>query len=341
MKHQSRHRLIAAMLLAITASAPAIATERGQLRALLGLPGQDLTSPAMPGFYVQANYQHYYAGEFKDNDGNKPVLSRDAGALGTLSAEQDSQVRADVLALRASWISDFQLWDGRVGISATMPLVKTALTTNLHRTTPVPDAIAPIVDGVIAGLSQANSGEESGLADMEFAPFVDWQTDTYRILFAPAFVAPTGSYDKDRAVNPGAGNFWTFRPALTLAYVTENGWEFGARTTYSFNTKNDDTKYTSGQYLHSDGAAMYQIRDGVRIGAAGYMIVQTTKDKSDIAGAVADNGNKARVFALGPQLGWQTEDSSLGLEFKVLQEFGARNRPEGTIGWLRLIYRVN
>jgi len=341
MKLRTRHRLVAATVLAALCAAPAVATERGQLRALLGMPGQDLTSPAMPGFYVQANYQHYYAGEFKDDEGNKPVQSASIPGIGKVSAEQDSQVRADVLALRASWISDYQLWDGRVGVSATVPLVKTSLTTNLNRTTPLPAPIGALVDAQIAKLAAANTGEESGIGDTEIAPFVDWQTDTYRVLFAPAFVAPTGSYDKDRAVNPGAGNFWTFRPALTLAYVTENGWEFGARTTYSFNTKNDDTKYTSGQYLHSDGAAMYQIRDGVRIGAAGYMIVQTTKDKSDIAGAVADNGNKARVFALGPQVGWQTEDSSLGLEFKVLQEFGARNRPEGTIGWLRLIYRVN
>lgn len=338
MKRPTRHRLIAATLATLTFATPALATERGQLRALLGLPGQDLTSPAMPGFYVQANYQHYYAGEFKDNDGKTPVLSRDAGPLGVLSAEQHSQVRADVLALRASWISDYQLWDGRVGLSATMPLVKTALTTDLQRVTPVPPAIAPIVDGVIAGLSQANTGTESGLGDMEFAPFVDWQTDTYRVIFAPAFVAPTGSYDKDRAVNPGAGNFWTLRPALTLAYVTENGWEFGARTTYSYNTRNSDTEYKSGQYLHSDGAVMYQIRDGLRLGAAGYLIYQTTKDSG--AGA-PENGNKARVFALGPSVGWQTENAALGLEFKVMQEFGARNRPEGTIGWLRVIYRVN
>ncbi|GAA5178684.1 hypothetical protein GCM10025771_18460 [Niveibacterium umoris] len=338
MQIHSRHRLIAAALAAISCATPALATERGQLRALLGLPGQDLTSPALPGFYTQANYQHYYAGEFKDNDGNTPVLSRDAGALGVLSAQQNSQVRADVLALRGSWISEYQLWDGRVGFSATLPLIKTALTTNLVRTSPVPPAIAPIVDGVIAGLSQANSGTESGIGDMEFAPFVDWQTDTYRVIFAPAFVAPTGDYDKDRAVNPGAGKFWTFRPVVTLAYVTENGWEFGARTTYSFNGKNSDTEYKSGQYLHSDGAVLYQIRDGVRIGATGYLIYQTTKDSGTGA---PENGNKARVFAIGPSAGWQSESGSLGLEFKVMQEFGARNRPEGTIGWLRMIYRVN
>ena len=119
--------------------------------------------------------------------------------------------------------------------------------------------------------------------------------------------------------------------------MTENGIEFGARTTYSFNTKNLDTDYKSGQYLHSDGAVMYQIRDGLRLGAAGYLVVQTTKDSG--VGAPED-GNKARVFALGPSIGWQSEDSTIGLEFKVLQEFGAQNRPEGTLGWLRLIYRA-
>ncbi|MCX9154792.1 transporter [Niveibacterium sp. 24ML] len=340
MKIHTSHRLIAASIAALSMTAPAVATERGQLRALLGLPGQDLTSPAMPGFYVQANYQHYYAGEFKDNEGNTPVQKTTIPGLGTVSATQDSQIRADVLALRASWVSETQLWDGRVGVSATLPLIKQTVVTNLTRTTPLPPPFAGLLDQQIAAASAANTGSESGLGDMEIAPFVDWQTDSYRVIFAPAIVAPVGSYDKDKAINTGAGNFWTFRPVLTFGYVTENGWEFGTRATYSFNTENSDTKYTSGQYLHADGAAMYQIREGIRLGAAGYLIYQTTDDKSD-AGTVPNEGNKARVFSLGPQVSWQSEDSTVNVEFKVMQEFGVRNRPEGTLGWLRLVYRLN
>ena len=335
---QYKKRIVLALIGAGLASGAAQATERGQLRALLGLPGQDLTSPALPGFYVQANYQHYSADDFKDNNGDTPVQSANFPPLGTVSAQQDSKVSADVLALRASWVSESQLWDGRLGLSATLPLVKTHLETKLTRLTPLPAPYAQIADSTLAKLAAANSGDESGVGDMEIAPFIDWQTDSYRVIFAPAFVAPTGDYDANRAVNPGAGNFWTIRPALTLAYVTENGWEFGARTTYSFNTENKDTDYKSGQYLHSDGAVMYQVRDGLRLGAAGYLIYQTTKDSG--TGAPAD-GYKARVFALGPSIGWQSEDSRLGLEFKVLQEFGVRNRPEGTLGWLRVIYRIN
>jgi hypothetical protein len=336
MLRQYKKHVVLASISALLSCA-AQATEHGQLRALLGLPGQDLTSPALPGLYLQTNYQHYSADSFKDKDGNTPVQSGNFPPLGVVQAQQDSSVRADVLALRASWVSESQLWDGRLGVSATLPIVKTHIETRLNRLTQLPATIAPVVDAALAKLSAANSGDETGLGDMEIAPFIDWQTETYRILFAPAFVAPTGSYDANRAVNPGAGNFWTIRPALTLAYVTENGIELGARTTYSFNTRNQDTEYKSGQYLHSDGAVMYQVRDGLRVGAAGYLVWQTTKDSG--VGAPED-GNKARVFALGPSIGWQSEDSTIGVEFKVLQEFGAQNRPEGTLGWLRLIYRA-
>lgn len=334
-------RIVCAALSALAVATPAGATENGQLRALLGLPGQDMTLPALPGFYTQANFQYYAGAKIKDNDGNTPVRSTALPPLGTLSAEQDTEINAQVLALRASWVSEMQLWDGRVGVSATLPLVSTEADTTLNRLTPVPPQFAPAVDGALAQLAAAGSGSESGVGDMEIAPFVDWQTDQSRVIFAPAVVAPVGSYDKNKVVNPGAGNFWTFRPILTLAYVTESGLEFGARTSYSFNMKNDDTGYTSGQYLHSDGALMYQVRDNLRLGLAGYLVWQTTKDKSETAGLVPEHGNKARVFGLGPSIGWQTEDSRLGLEFKVLQEFAARNRPEGTLAWLRVIYRVN
>lgn len=325
--------VVAAICLSGGLSGSAQATERGQLRALLGLPGQDLTSPLLPGWFFQVNYQHYAANKALDNEGNVA----ESNLPGGVKARADSRVRADVVAPRLTWLSNAR-WgeEGRLGLSMTLPYIRSEV-----RVTPAfsgSAAAIAAVSPIVNAQAQARSGSSDGLGDMEIAPFVDWQDDVSRLTLAMAVVAPTGDYDRNRPVNPGAGNFWTLRPVLSLARVTENGWELGLRNTYSFNTRNRDTDYTSGQYLHSDGSALYTLKDSLRLGVGGYAVVQTTRDSGNGAPA---NGNKARVFGLGPVVSWQNDSGRLGLEFKVLEEFGARNRPEGTVAWGRLIMRLD
>lgn len=322
-----------AICFSVVLAGTARATERNQLRALVGLPGQDLTSPLLPGWYFQVNYQHYAANKAVDNDGKVPETALPGGA----KARADSRVRADVVAPRLTWLSNARLGEeGRLGLSMTLPYIQSEV-----RVTPAfsgPPAAIAAVAPLVNAQAQARSGSRDGLGDMEIAPFVDWQDDISRMTFAMAVVAPTGDYDKNRPVNPGAGNFWTLRPVLSIARVTENGWELGLRNTYSVNTRNRDTDYTSGQYLHSDGSALYTVKDGLRLGIGGFAVIQTTGDRGTGA---PSNGNKARVFGLGPALSWQNDSGRVGLEFKVLEEFGARNRPEGTVAWGRLIMRLD
>ncbi len=317
---------------AIIASAGVQATERNQLRALLGLPGQDLTTPLLPGVYFQTNYQHYSADRANGNDG-KPVVA--ATPQPGVSARADSHVTGDVLALRGTWLSEARWGEGKLGVSATLPIVRSQVQVS-------PTILGgPVLPAVVAGVNAqaaAASGTREGLADMEIAPFIDFQDDESRVTFAMAVVAPTGDYDRARPVNPGAGNFWTLRPIVTVSKVFDSGWELGARNTYSFNTENRDTHYTSGQYLHSDLSALYGLKGGFKVGAGGYAVYQTTSDKG--VGAPA-NGNRARVFGLGPALSWQSESGVWGLEAKVLKEFEAKNRPEGTVAWLRLLIRLD
>lgn len=321
------------LLLLAAASSPAQATENGELRALLGLPGQDLTSPLLPGWYFQVNYQHYAADRKVGNDGKVPESDLPFG----VKARADARIRADVVAPRLTWLSESRLGEeGRLGLSMTLPWVhkSVAVSPTYFGSAAAIAAVAPTVNAQ----AQAASGGHSGLGDAEIAPFVDWQDDVSRMTLAMAVVAPTGDYDKNRAVNTGVGNFWTLRPVFTVARVTDNGWELGLRNTYSFNTRNRDTDYTSGQYLHSDGSALYAVKEGLRVGAGGYAVIQTTADSGALA---PSHGNKARVFGLGPVVSWQNESGRLGLEFKVLEEFGARNRPEGRVIWGRLIMRLD
>lgn len=308
------------------------ATERNQLRSLPGLPGFDLTAPLLPGLYFQSNYQHYSADRVNSNDGN-PAISPtpQPGIL----VRADAKVRADVLALRGTWLSESNWGDGKLGLSVTVPLVRTEVTVT---PTILGGQAVPAIIAAVNAQAAVASGRQNGLGDVEIAPFVDFQTDESRTTVALAVVAPTGQYESMRQINTGAGKFWTIRPIVTLAKVYENGIEIGARTSYSINGKNSDTQYTSGQYLQSDFSALYGIKEGVKAGLAGYFIYQTTDDKGTGA---PSHGNRAKVFGIGPAVSWQSESGSTALESKLLKEYGAKNRPEGTTFWARLFLRLD
>lgn len=334
---QRIHRIILLAALGLVGATAAQATERGQLRALLGMPGQDLTTPLLPGWYGQINMQHYEAERVVGNGGR--VETRPLPGVPGAAVRQGARVQASVVAARMTWLSELRVGEeGRFGLSATLPWVQAKVTAHPGVEGHVPPSLAGPVGAALAAGAAAASGEQAAQGDVEIAPFVDWQDDVGRLTAAFAVVAPTGDYDAARPVNPGAGRFWTFRPVLALAHVTDSGWELGVRNTYSFNTRNESTRYRSGQYWHADFSALNAVSDRLRLGVGGYLLIQTTRDDGP---AVPAHGNKARAFALGPALAWQSESGRLAWELKVLEEFGVRNRPDGRVVWAHLLMRFD
>lgn len=316
------------------------ATENGQVRALLGAPSYELTTPQFPGAYGQIWAQYYRANKLRGDDGNAPVASATT-PLGPLSLKADGEIRATVLVPRFTYITETLVNDGRLGFSATLPLIRQENDIRLSATNlpaGLPPATVAVVDSLLAQQSAARSGSKSGQGDLDMTAFVDWQGDDGRTALGVSVVAPTGSYQAGRAVNPGAGKFWTVRPLLIASRVWENGLELGLRATYSINTKNTETDVRSGQYLHVDWAGMYRLDDNWRAGLQGYVLNQFTSDSGP---GVPSHGNKARVFAAGPMVSYQSESGVWALDFKLMQEFGVRNRPEGQIAWLRLNLRLD
>ena len=324
--------LVASVLAAMAPAA--FATENGQVRALLGAPSYELATPQFPGLYGQLWYQHYSADKLRDNDGNQ--VTRSASVGGTVVPVQvDAKVRADVIVPRLTWITEQMVGDGRLGFSASMPLVRQRTTVKLSSPAA---ALSPTFAAALAAGSAAQSGEQSGVADTELTAFVDWQQESSRLAAGLAVVAPTGDYEAGRAVNIGTGDFWTLRPMMVASYVWENGFQIGTRTTYSINSTNRDTDVRSGQYLHADWAAVYPLGDLWRVGVQGFVLAQTTKDEGP---GVAEDGNKARTLGVGPTVAYLSETGTWALDVKVMQEFEVRNRPEGTIGWVRLNFRLD
>ncbi|MED5620827.1 SphA family protein [Ideonella sp. BN130291] len=333
-------RTSAAAALALLAAAPAMATENSQVRALLGAPSYELATPQFPGWYGQLWVQHYEATQLRGDDGEQATSSTVVPGLGTVPLTVQGAVRANVLVPRITYVTEKLVFDGRLGFSATLPVVEQ--TTHISLVPTLPAGLpAPVVGAINAGLaaeSARRSGSHTGLADPELAAFVDWAQDESRLVAGFAVNAPLGDYDKARAVNTGAGKYWTFKPLLVASRVWESGLELGLRATYSFNTRNSDTDVRSGQYLHADWAGLWRLNDQLRIGLQGYVLKQFTKDAGP---GVADHGNKVQALSAGPAVAYIAESGTWALDLKVMQEFSVRNRPEGTTSWVRLNMRLD
>jgi hypothetical protein len=146
-------------------------------------------------------------------------------------------------------------------------------------------------------------------------------------------------------VNTGYGNFFTFRPSVQYAFIGD-GWDIGVRGVLSFNTRNKDNGYYSGNMFNMDWQAMKFVSDDVRVGLQGYFVRQLNKDTQNLDGYTLTTlqrtlltkeiiaGNKTSVNAAGPAVGWLKNGGEMLLEGKFLKEFDARNRTEGQAFWL-------
>lgn len=343
----------AASLLSL--AGPAHAAENGLQRYSPGIGGSDMTAPLSPGVYLQVPLVHYHANKLKGGDRGAATTPTPVGsppapvALPNLRSELG--VSADTYAAlpRLTYLSTTRLLGGNIGFTAMLPLVNrqarfTATPVGLPAN--LTAALAPTISTSVGNLL---NGNETGIGDLEVSPLIHWEIGDHQALnIAPTVVLPTGKYDVTRRVNPGFGNFYTFRPSIQYSFIGD-GWDFGVRTVFSFNTRNKDNGYRSGNMFNVDWQLMNFISDDIRVGVQGYFVRQLSKDTRDLGGFSSTdiaqkglnrteiiNGNKSSVTALGPALGWVVNGGEMLIEGKYLQEFGARNRTEGQAFWLSI-----
>lgn len=334
----ARAATVAALgLLAATIVTTAHATENSQVRALLGAPSYELTTPQFPGVYGQMWVQHYEGRKLRDDNGDEPTMNVTLPGVGAVPVKVDGSIRAKVLVPRVTWVTEQIVLDGRLGFSAAFPMVDQTTHVGLRAALPpgTPAQTVAAVNAALAQVAATRSGTHAGLADPEFAGFIDWQQDESRLVAGVAVNAPLGSYDRNRVVNTGSGHYWTVKPLLVASRVWENGFSAGLRATYSINTRNTDTDVRSGQYLHMDWSGTYRLNDFWQVGLQGYVLKQTTDDRGGVAGP-----NRVQALAAGPVVAYLSESGEWGVDVKAMQEFSVRNRPEGLITWVRLNFRI-
>ncbi len=322
----------------------AVAAENGLQRYSPGIGGSDMTAPLTPGMYVQVPLVHYHARKLRGGDhdtATSAIPGRTERALNGINADTYAALP------RFTYLSTTRFLGANLGFTVMLPLVKrdgqfsaTVITSN--------PLVAGALNPVLKARADAQSGSESGLGDLELSPVLHWEIgDNQALNFAPTIVLPTGDYDVKRRLNPGYGKFYTFRPSVQYSYIGD-GWDFGARTVLSFNTRNKDNGYYSGNMFNVDWQLMRFVSDDVRVGIQGYFVRQLSKDTQDLSKFSTQeiqeknlqkeiiNGNRSSVTALGPAVGWVVNGGEALVEGKFLQEFGARNRTEGSAFWLSI-----
>ncbi len=216
---------------------------------------------------------------------------------------------AEVIAARLFYMSDLQVAGGRIGAFA--------------------------IGSVSSLQSRSDAGKDhrNGVGDVTVGSTIGWDFGALHPLIAVDIVVPSGAYDVARGLNTG-GNYYSFRPIVALTYLPANGLEVSAKVTYTFNRRNSATDYSSGQIFHFDYSVSYAIARNLRLGVNGYFVNQTTDDYQ-YGSPVNGDGFRGRVVAIGPAANFQYKGMSVDL--KILKEFAARNRPEGTSVWMKAV----
>ncbi|NOV23953.1 hypothetical protein E5S69_10540 [Cupriavidus necator] len=287
---------LAAASLALCAMTSANATEGGGTIYPVGTENYVCCALPPPGLYGMVFGQHYWTDEFKDNAGNTVPLP-------------GFRVRASAIAPRFVWVTKARIAGASLGMHAILPLVT--------------------LDVKVPGASQS----KTGIGDMVFGPVLGWHhSERLHTVLALDMFAPTGSYNKTDLANIGR-NYWAFQPIFGISYIDPAGLNADAKIMYTFNTRNKDTDYRSGQEWIVDYALGWGIGNGWVLGAGGYLYQQTTDDRQ--GGATVAN-NKGRAFAIGPSVKY---DSGKGwfVTLKYQQELGVRNRAEGQALWLKAV----
>ena len=353
---------------ALVACGSAAATEDYDLRYAPGYGGADMSAPFEGGWVFQA-HAYAYSGNVRGTSVTPTDLSAafglppgTAGALTTVHT--NTQINVNGLLSRLSYMSATTVFGATLGGTVLLPLVNKGSEVSVHgvSTTLTGAALglpAPTQAGLIGvvnagGTAQAgalasdNSNKTWGPGDLEFSPILRWSTEATQTLFILTTVAPTGDYDENRAANPSAGKFWTFRPAVQFSYIGD-GWDVGSRVAYSYNTRNTLTKYKSGSYLNVDLAVMKSVSESTRVGISGYAVDQLDKDTTSLTAAEfagkdaafqareeATLGQKGHIIGVGPEVAYIHGAGDYLLEGRVMKEFSEETRPKGFTAFVTL-----
>ncbi len=265
-----------------------------------------------PGTYF-INYFGYYGGKLVDGGGDKVKHP----------ATNNTTPRADAVfdALRVVHITNTKILGANWGVHAILPIVSQGISN---------------LPGTSGGASKF------GIGDITIDPFVlAWHhSPELHSAFGIDINLPTGAYDQNDPRTSIGANYYSYEPLYAVTWLPKGGWEVSGKFMYNMKSRNDDTKYQSGDEFHMDYVVGKHIGDWA-FGLSGYYLKQVTNDKFDgstvaaIPGIIS-TGRKGQVLAIGPSVKYSTKTGTM-LIAQWQHETMVENRFQGDKLWFKMV----
>lgn len=313
-------RLAAALAVLAGFPASAWAVEGGSGAYLLG--SHDLTAGFVPppGTYIFNDFIYI--------QGNAPALS-----IGGVVVTKPT-IEVWLYKLNATQVFNTEIFGGTPAVNINIPYASASMefdTTILGR------EVGPVSDS------------QDGFGDIVITPLIGWHSGNWNYSGSLSIYAPTGEYS-DAVIRPRQGEYdvlsigknkWAFDPTFAVTWLDPTiGLEVDGALGITFSTINEATDYQTAPELHFEGAIGQHFKNGATLGLAGYIYQQLADDSGtgaeNFKKAIGAKSLQARVFGIGPVLGYNTKVGDVGVTFQAnyYHEFAAKRRLESDVFWL-------
>jgi hypothetical protein len=147
----------------------------------------------------------------------------------------------------------------------------------------------------IAAQAAADTGSVKGFGDTELQGGWLYADSKLRVVGGASLILPTGKYSFNPGPDIGTGNFYTFRPAIQIAYLPTPEVGLAAKFTLGLNTRNSDNELRSGNWTGMELAAAYKTAIGV-LGVHAIHVQQYQDDRNNVWGASRFRSTNAGAF---------------------------------------------
>jgi hypothetical protein len=284
------------------------------------------------GTYASINYYAYRGSSSASvsGAGQIPVAGTHLKLPTQLNGNLKNQVDSSSSLLSLTHVFKEKVLAGQAGLAVLLPYARAHLDLGASG---VLSLTGPSGHVHNLSLSGNDSASNSGFGDTTLSGLLGWHDGRLHSMAMLNVYAPTGSYDKQRLINVGR-NHWAIEPMAALTYLNESsGLEVSGAAGLTFNRKNADTEYKSGQEFHLDLSAIQHFSEQFYLGVAGYVYQQLTGD----SGNGAPSAYKGRVLAAGPIMGGVVplgQRQKLFINGRYYQESVIENRLKGNTFFL-------
>jgi hypothetical protein len=322
-----RHTRIVLVIVAAAMFAPDVARadEGGVSFWLPGQFGSLAAAPAQPGWSFATVYYHTSISAGGNVAAAREVTIGRLNPAVNVNLNANLTAKADLDFLNANYVFASPVLGGQFALGMTGAFGR--------NNTSIDGTLTASIGNLIATRFGSISDSRGGIADLYPMATLKWNNGVHNFMTYATGDIPVGTYDSTRLANFGIGHGAVDGGVGYTYFNPQTGHEVSVVSGLTYNLKNTDTDYRNGVDWHFDWGASQFLSKQLHVGAVGYFYNQLTSDSG--APLVLD-GNKSRVAAVGPQIGYIFPVGNMQgyLNLKSYFEFDAANRADGWNMWL-------